>query len=241
MPEKPVPRMASTTTCAPLSCSASSSGLGAISRDSGRSSCLARALASSAALRAGSAAISSASIGLTSVTGQPASASARAHTQPSPPLLPLPASTATQAGRGSRARTSSANAHPARSIRELSDVPSAAMACSRAITRFTSSTWLSLLPGAMLLFLEALMPSFKCSTITDHPPSHAPRLRGKVSASLRARVENADRRRESGGRGMRMGIRCQVLGMRRCTPRAILDLHGCRSGCEARRRPRLAG
>lgn len=78
--------------------------------------------------------------GVTSVTGQPACASARAHTQPSPPLLPLPQSTTTGAGRESWACASSAIALPARSISSASEVPPAAIACSSFATSATSKT-----------------------------------------------------------------------------------------------------
>ena len=82
-------------------------------------------------------------------TGQPASASSRAATKPSPPLLPGPQSTAT--GRGAQRRTMAcATARPAFSISVSPGVPARAAAASAAYISATEKSArapMSLIPG----------------------------------------------------------------------------------------------
>ena len=162
MPEKPVPRMASTTPLARSNSRDSSSGVGATSTESGHPCASAAVTASSAAVRAGSAESCSGGRGHASATGHPACASARPHTQPSPPLFPLPVKIKIGAGSGTHERIWSAMAHPARSINAPSEVPQAAMRCSNSTIFPTSSTCvrsrICLMPSSVMMRVSLIRP-----------------------------------------------------------------------------------
>lgn len=150
-PENPVPRMASMMTAA---FSISESSVAGSGETRMRAPCSSSAASASiAASRAGWARRSCGSFAQTMLTGRPASASMRAATHPSPPLLPLPQSTTTRDASRARRRAPSC---PARGSSEgcgqersfVSFVPVVSLVLLVSVGSFASSRNASILAMA---------------------------------------------------------------------------------------------